>query len=206
MFRQMREDIATIRERDPAAQSSFEVWWLYNGYKALRSHRRAHRLYQKGHTLLARWVSQRLVRRTGIEIHPAATIGKRFFIDHGTGVVIGETTEIGDDCTIYQGVTLGGTGKDQGKRHPTLGNNVMVGAGAKVLGPITIGNNVRIAAGAVVLTDIPDNCTAVGIPAKVVRRDGEKVQDLDQIHIPDPVAQELARLEQRVSALEDKGE
>ncbi len=207
MFRQMREGIATIRDRDPAAGSNFEVWWLYNGYKALRSHRRANWLYHHGYRLLARWQSQRCVKRTGIEIHPAATIGKRFFIDHGTGVVIGETTEIGDDCTIYQGVTLGGTGKDQGKRHPTLGNNVMVGAGAKVLGPITIGNNVRIAAGAVVLTDIPDNCTAVGIPAKVVRRDGEKVEDLDQIHIPDPVAQELARLEARIAALENnKGE
>ncbi len=207
MFGQMREDIATIRDRDPAAGSNFEVWWLYNGYKALRSHRRANWLHQHGHRLLARWQSQRCVKRTGIEIHPAATIGRRFFIDHGTGVVIGETTEIGDDCTIYQGVTLGGTGKDQGKRHPTLGNNVMVGAGAKVLGPITIGNNVRIAAGAVVLTDIPDNCTAVGIPAKVVRRDGEKVEELDQIHIPDPVAQELARLEARIAALEsEKGE
>ena len=206
MFKQMREDIATIRDRDPAARSNFEVWWLYNGYKALRSHRRASWLYHHGLLLLARWESQRCVRRTGIEIHPAATIGNRFFIDHGTGVVIGETTEIGDDCTIYQGVTLGGTGKDQGKRHPTLGNHVMVGAGAKVLGPIKIGNNVRIAAGAVVLTDIPDNCTAVGIPARVVRRDGEKVEDLDQIHIPDPVAQELARLEERISALEDKGE
>ncbi len=207
MFGQMREDIATIRDRDPAAESNFEVWWLYNGYKALRSHRRANWLYRHGHRLLARWQSQRCVKRTGIEIHPAATIGKRFFIDHGTGVVIGETTEIGDDCTIYQGVTLGGTGKDQGKRHPTLGNNVMVGAGAKVLGPIKIGNNVRIAAGAVVLTDIPDNCTAVGIPAKVVRRDGEKVEELDQIHIPDPVAQEIARLEARIAALENnKGE
>ncbi len=204
MFGQMREDIATIRDRDPAAGSNFEVWWLYNGYKALRSHRRANWLYKHGRRLLARWQSQRCVKRTGIEIHPAATIGKRFFIDHGTGVVIGETTEIGDDCTIYQGVTLGGTGKDQGKRHPTLGNNVMVGAGAKVLGPITIGNNVRIAAGAVVLTDIPDNCTAVGIPAKVVRRDGEKVEELDQIHIPDPVAQEIARLEARITALESK--
>ena len=142
------------------------------------------------------------MRRTGIEIHPAATIGQRFFIDHGTGVVIGETTEIGDDCTIYQGVTLGGTGKDQGKRHPTLGNHVMVGAGAKVLGPIKIGNNVRIAAGAVVLSDIPDDCTAVGIPARVVRRGGEKVPDLDQIHIPDPVAQELRRLEERIEQLE----
>ncbi len=202
MFGQMREDIATIRDRDPAAGSNFEVWWLYNGYKALRSHRRANWLYTHGHRLLARWQSQRCVKRTGIEIHPAAKIGRRFFIDHGTGVVIGETTEIGDDCTLYQGVTLGGTGKDQGKRHPTLGNNVMVGAGAKVLGPITIGNNVRIAAGAVVLTDIPDNCTAVGIPAKVVRRDGEKVEELDQIHIPDPVAQEIARLEARIAALE----
>lgn len=199
----MREDIATIRDRDPAARSNFEVWWLYNGYKALRSHRRANWLYKHGLLLLARWQSQRCVRRTGIEIHPAATIGKRFFIDHGTGVVIGETTEIGDDCTIYQGVTLGGTGKDQGKRHPTLGNHVMVGSGAKVLGPIHIGNNVRIAAGAVVLNDIPDNCTAVGIPAKVVRRDGEKVQELDQIHVPDPVAQEIRRLEERIAQLEE---
>ena len=202
MFRQMREDITTIRDRDPASRSGFEAWALYNGYKALRSHRRSNWLYRHGLYFLARWVSQRCVRRTGIEIHPAATIGRRFFIDHGTGVVIGETTVIGDDCTIYQGVTLGGTGKDTGKRHPTLGNHVMVGAGAKVLGPITIGNNVRIAAGAVVLTDIPDNCTAVGIPARVVRRDGEKVPELDQIHIPDPVAQELRRLEERIEELE----
>ncbi len=202
MFRQLREDIATIRERDPASRSGFEAWALYNGLKALRSHRLANRLYRHRHFFWARWVSQRCVRRTGIEIHPAATIGRRFFIDHGTGVVIGETTVIGDDCTIYQGVTLGGTGKDTGKRHPTLGNHVMVGAGAKVLGPITIGNHVRIAAGAVVLTDIPDHCTAVGIPARVVRRDGEKVQELDQIHIPDPVAQELRRLEERIEELE----
>ena len=202
MFDQMREDIATIRERDPAALSGFEVWWLYNGYKALRSHRRAYWLQRHGLRLLARWESQRCVRRTNIEIHPAAKIGRRFFIDHGTGVVIGETTEIGDDCTIYQGVTLGGTGKDTGKRHPTLGDHVMVGAGAKVLGPITIGNHVRIAAGAVVLTDIPDNCTAVGIPARVVRRDGERVPDLDQIHVPDPVAQEIRRLEDRIEELE----
>ena len=204
MLSRMREDIAAIRDRDPASRSNFEAWALYNGYKALRSHRRANWLYRHRLFFLARWVSQCCVRATGIEIHPAATIGRRFFIDHGTGVVIGETTEIGDDCTIYQGVTLGGTGKDTGKRHPTLGNNVMVGSGAKVLGPITIGNNVRIAAGAVVLTDIPDNCTAVGIPARVVRRDGEKVQDLDQIHIPDPVAQELRRLEERIAELEKK--
>lgn len=137
------------------------------------------------------------MRRTNIEIHPAAQIGRRLFIDHGTGVVIGETTIIGDDCTIYQGVTLGGTGKDKGKRHPTLGNNVMVGSGAKVLGPITIGDNVRIAAGAVVLDAIPENSTAVGVPARVVRRNGAKIVDLDQVHIPDPVAQELCRLEHR---------
>lgn len=202
MFDRLREDIATIRDRDPASRSNFEAWALYNGYKALRSHRLANWLYRHRLFFLARWVSQRCVRRTGIEIHPAATIGRRFFIDHGTGVVIGETTEIGDDCTIYQGVTLGGTGKDTGKRHPTLGHHVMVGSGAKVLGPITIGNHVRIAAGAVVLTDIPDNCTAVGIPARVVRRDGEKVQDLDQIHIPDPVAQQIRRLEERIEQLE----
>ncbi len=201
MLERMREDIAAIRDRDPAARSAVEVMLLYNGYKALRSHRRANFFYRHGMKLIARWISQRCVRRLNIEIHPAATIGRRFFIDHGTGVVIGETTEIGDDCTIYQGVTLGGTGKDKGKRHPTLGNHVMVGAGAKVLGPITIGNNVRIAAGAVVLTDIPDNCTAVGIPAKVVRRNGEKVEDLDQIHIPDPVAQELDRLRAEIETL-----
>lgn len=201
MFDRIREDIRAIRDRDPAASSDLEVMLLYNGYKALRSHRRANWFYRHGMRLIARWISQRCVRRLNIEIHPAATIGRRFFIDHGTGVVIGETTEIGDDCTIYQGVTLGGTGKDKGKRHPTLGNNVMVGSGAKVLGPIKIGNNVRIAAGAVVLTDIPDNCTAVGIPAKVVRRNGEKVEDLDQIHIPDPVAQELDRLQAEINAL-----
>lgn len=156
-----------MRERDPAARSALEILFLYNGLKAVRSHRRANWCYRHNLKFLARWISQRCVRRTNIEIHPAARIGRRFFIDHGTGVVIGETTEIGDDCILYQGVTLGGTGKDKGKRHPTLGNNVMVGAGAKVLGPIKIGDNVRIAAGAVVLDEIPDNCTAVGVPARV---------------------------------------
>ena len=202
MFDRFREDIAVIRDKDPAARSALEIVLLYNGFKAVRSYRKANWCYHHGLKFLARWISQRCVRRTGIEIHPGATIGRRLFIDHGTGVVIGETTIIGDDCTLYQGVTLGGTGKDTGKRHPTLGNHVMVGAGAKVLGPIKIGNHVRIAAGAVVLTDIPDNCTAVGIPAKVVRRDGEKVQELDQIHIPDPVAQEIRRLEDRLAQLE----
>lgn len=203
MFRQWREDIATVMERDAAARSKPEIALLYNGLKAVRSHRRAQWLLRHGHKFLARWVSQRCVRRTGIEIHPAATIGKGLFIDHGTGVVIGETTVIGDNCTIYQGVTLGGTGKDKGKRHPTLGNNVMVGAGAKVLGPIHIGDNVRIAAGAVVLHDIPADCTAVGVPARVVRRNGERVcEELDQVHIPDPISQELCRLESRIFQLE----
>lgn len=195
MFKQLREDIQTIRTKDPAARSAIEILLLYNGLKAVRSHRRANWCSKHGFKFLARWISQSCVRCTNIEIHPDATIGKRLFIDHGTGVVIGETTEIGDDCTIYQGVTLGGTGKDKGKRHPTLGDHVMVGAGAKVLGPINIGNNVRIAAGAVVLNDIPDNCTAVGVPARVVRCNGQKVdQELDQIHIPDPVSQELCKM------------
>ncbi len=195
MFRQLKEDIQTIRVKDPAARSALEILLLYNGLKAVRSHRRANWCSKHGLKFMARWISQNCVRRTNIEIHPDATIGKRLFIDHGTGVVIGETTEIGDDCTIYQGVTLGGTGKDKGKRHPTLGDHVMVGAGAKVLGPINIGNNVRIAAGAVVLSDIPDNCTAVGVPARVVRCNGQKVdQELDQIHIPDPVSQELCKM------------
>ena len=201
MFERIREDIRTIKERDPAARSALEVAFLYNGYKAVRAHRLANFFYRHGWKLIARWISQRCVYQTNIEIHPAATIGRRFFIDHGTGVVIGETAVVGDDCTIYQGVTLGGTGKDKGKRHPTLGNNVMVGAGAKVLGPIHIGDNVRIAAGAVVLNDIPDNCTVVGIPARVVRCNGERVEDLDQIHIPDPVAQELERMQAEIETL-----
>ena len=202
MFERMKEDIAVIRDRDPAASSALEVMLLYNGFKAVRAHRRANWFYRHGMHFLARWISQRCVRRTNIEIHPAARLGRRVFIDHGTGVVIGETTVVGDDCTIYQGVTLGGTGKHRGKRHPTLGNNVMVGAGAKVLGPITIGDNVRIAAGAVVLSDIPDNSTAVGGPARVVRRNGARVIDLDQVHIPDPVSQELCRLQGRLDRLE----
>ena len=200
----MREEINVIRQRDPAAHSALEIMLLYNGYKAVRSHRKARWLYDHGLKFLARWVSQRCVRRTNIEIHPAATIGRRLFIDHGTGVVVGETTEIGDDCILYQGVTLGGTGKDKGKRHPTLGDRVMVGAGAKVLGPIHIGNDVKIAAGAVVLTDIPDNCTAVGVPARVVRRGGEKIGDLDQIHIPDPVSQEFCKLRHELALMKEE--
>jgi serine O-acetyltransferase len=202
MFETIKEDIAAIRNRDPAARSSIEIMLLYSGYKAIRAHRRAHWLYNHGFKFLARWVSQRCVRKTNIEIHPAAKIGRRVFIDHGTGVVIGETAVVGDDCTIYQGVTLGGTGKDKGKRHPTLGNGVMVGAGAKVLGPISIGDNTRIAAGAVVLSDTPSDCTAVGVPARIVRIGGERVKNLDQIHVADPVSLELCKLQHRVSELE----
>ncbi len=194
-----------IREKDPAARSAMEIVLLYNGFKAVRSYRLANWCYRHGMKFLARAISQRCVRRTNIEIHPGATIGRRLFIDHGTGVVIGETTVIGDDCTLYQGVTLGGTGKDTGKRHPTLGNHVMVGAGAKVLGPITIHDNARIAAGAVVLTDIPDNATAVGVPARVVRVGGQKVvEQLDQIHIPDPLMQEIETLKARLAVLESQ--
>lgn len=201
MFRQLREDIACVKERDPAARSAIEILLLYPGLKAIRMHRLANKLYKRKMFFAARWISQRASKKTGIEIHPAVQIGKRFFIDHGTGVVIGETTVIGDDVTIYQGVTLGGTGKDTGKRHPTIGNKVMIGSGAKVLGPLVIGDNSKIASGAVVLNDIPPDSTAVGVPARVVKREGMRVDDLDQVHIPDPVAQEIARLENEITEL-----
>ena len=204
MFERMKEDIQTILDRDPAATSALEVYFLYPGFKAVRSHRKAHWFYTHNRHFIARMISQRSVRKTGIEIHPGAQIGRRFFIDHGTGIVIGETTEIGDDVTTYQGVTLGGTGKDVGKRHPTIGNNVLIGAGSKVLGPITVGDNTNIAAGAVVLDRIPENSTAVGVPARVVRRNGKRVQDLDQIHIPDPVSQELCKLQAEIDKLKKK--
>ncbi len=201
MFERLREDVNAVRERDPAARSFWEVFFLYPGVKAIRMHRRAHFYYKHNMMFLARLVSQRAARKTGIEIHPGATIGRRLVIDHGTGVVIGETTEIGDDVLIYQGVTLGGTGKDTGKRHPTIGNNVMISAGAKVLGPFKIGDNSRVAAGAVVLAEVPPNSTVVGVPARVVRQDGKRVA-LDQIHIPDPVKQKMDSLESRIVELE----
>lgn len=203
MFRQLREDIACVKARDPAARSAFEIYFLYPGLKAIRLHRLANWFYRHNMFFMARWISQRASKKTGVEIHPAVQIGKRFFIDHGTGVVIGETAIIGDDVTIYQGVTLGGTGKDTGKRHPTIGNNVMIGAGAKVLGPLEIGDNSRIAAGAVVLHDIPPNSTAVGVPARVVKKDGIRVDDLNQVDIPDPVANEIARLEAEIISLKN---
>ena len=194
MFRQLKQDLDSIMERDPAARSRFEVFFLYSGFKAVRSYRKANWFYRHNMKFIARWISQRARHKTGIEIHPGAKIGKGLFIDHGMGGVIGETTEIGDNCTIYQNVTLGGTGKDHGKRHPTLGNDVMIGAGAKVLGPFRVGNGARVASGAVVLDAVPDNATAVGVPARVVRINGIKTANLDQIHISDPVAQELCRL------------
>ncbi len=202
MFNRLREDIAAIRERDPAAHSALEVFLLYPGLRAVRMHRRAQWCYNHGLKLWARWISQRAVRRTGIEIHPGAKLGRRLFIDHGTGVVIGETTEVGDDVTIYQGVTLGGTGKDTGKRHPTIGNGVMIGAGAKLLGPFRVGDNSKIAAGALVLHAIPPNSTAVGVPARVVKLNGQRVEALDHADTPDPVAQEICQLQRRMHRLE----
>ncbi len=199
---EINDNIRAIKERDPAAKSDIEVLLLYSGLHAILAYRVSHKLYLSGHSFSARAVSQLARFATGIEIHPGATIGKGLVIDHGMGIVIGETTEIGDNCTLYQGVTLGGTGKDVGKRHPTIGNNVLVGAGAKVLGPILIEDNSKVAANAVVLKDIAENSTAVGIPARVVRQGGRRVDDLDQIHIPDPVSQEFARLEQRITELE----
>ena len=202
MFRQLREDIAIVKEKDPAARSSLEILLTYSGLKAVRSYRRAHWFYQHKWFTIARIISQRARHKTGIEIHPGAQIGKGLFIDHGMGVVIGETTIIGDNCLLYQGVTLGGTGKDKGKRHPTLGDNVMVGAGAKVLGPINIGSNVKVAANAVVLSDIPENCTAVGVPARIARRAGPKVeQDLDQVHYPDLTMEDITMLKSAVTCL-----
>lgn len=200
----LRGDIDAIIERDPASRSRAEAALLYSGFHALVLHRVAHAFNEHGAHFTARLISQAARFLTGIEIHPGATIGRGFFIDHGAGVVIGETAIVGDNCTIYQGVTLGGTGKETGKRHPTLGNNVMVGAGAKLLGNFKVGDNTKIAAGAVVLGEVPENSTAVGIPAKVVRRSGEKVTgevDLDQTHIPDPVSQQLCALRAEMDRL-----
>jgi len=194
----------SVKRRDPAAVSNAQIMLLYSGVHAIAAHRIAHALYKKGYVFAARAVSQISRFFTGIEIHPAAKIGKCLFIDHGMGVVIGETTEIGDYCTIYQGVTLGGTGKDTGKRHPTLGNNVMVGAGAKVLGPFTVGDGAKIAAGAVVLCKVPSDTTAVGIPAKPVNKSKDSSGNMDQIHIPDPVSQMIRSLEDRVKELEEE--
>lgn len=202
-YNKMKKELASIKERDPAATSNLEIALLYSGYHAVLAYRIAHILHVRGYTVAARLISQTAKFFTGIEIHPAAKIGSGLFIDHGTGVVIGETAEIGDNCTLYQGVTLGGTGKDIGKRHPTLGNNVMVGAGAKILGPFKVGDNAKIAANAVVLSEVPSDSTAVGIPARIVKRGNIKC-DLDQVHIPDPVSQEICRLNHQIDMLEKR--
>lgn len=204
-IKRVKEEIAVIRQRDPAIHSSMEVF-LYPSFKAMLHYRFAHKLYVRGHYFWARWVSQRGVRKTGIEIHPGAQIGRGFFIDHGNGVIIGETTIIGDNVTLYQGVTLGGTGKEQGKRHPTIGNNVMISAGAKVLGSFTIGENSKIGAGSVVLEEVPPNSTVVGVPGRVVKRNNQFLpqEEMDQVHLPDPVKEELAALQKCNSELTNR--
>ena len=205
MFKRLSELLGAYQRRDPAARSKLEIFLLYPGVHAVLFHRVSHWFYRHRLFFLARLNSQLARHLTGIEIHPGAHIGRRLVIDHGMGIVIGETAEIGDDCLIYHGVTLGGTGKDQGKRHPTLGNNVMVSTGAKVLGPFKVGDGARIAANAVVLSEIPPDATAVGVPARVVRIAGEKVDyasSVDQIHVTDPVQKELQALSSRLEWLE----
>ena len=201
----IREEVQVIRERDPAIKSNMEVL-LYPSFRAILRYRLAHKLYLRGHYFWARWISQRGARKTGIEIHPGARIGKGLFIDHGSGVIIGETTIIGNNVTLYQGVTLGGTGKEQGKRHPTLEDNVMVSAGAKILGSFTIGENSKIGAGSVVLEEVPPNCTVVGVPGRIVRMDNKKVPrlDMDQIHLPDPVLNDIRKLQEENIRLHNK--
>jgi serine O-acetyltransferase len=205
IIKYVKEEMKIIKERDPAIKTPWEVF-LYPSFRAILRYRIAHKLYQRKHYFLARWYSQRTVRKTGIEIHPGATIGKGLFIDHGHGVVIGETAILGDNVTLYQGVTLGGTGKESGKRHPTIGNNVMISAGAKVLGSFTVGENSKIGAGSVVLSEIPPNSTVVGVPGRVVKRDNVKTprEDMDQVHLPDPVYNDLIRLQQENEKLKEE--
>ena len=205
MFKRMKEDVETIFENDPAARSVFEVILTYSGLHATWSHRVAHWFFKKRFYFIARTISQISRFFTGIEIHPGAKIGRRFFIDHGMGVVIGETCEIGDNVTLYQGVTLGGTGKEKGKRHPTLEDNVLVATGAKVLGSITIGENSKIGAGSVVLKEVPPNATVVGIPGKIVIKDGIRLEKkLDHQNIPDPVEERCQAFEKQIAALNQK--
>ena len=195
-IKNIRNEIRVIRERDPAIHSSLEVF-LYPSFKVMLHYRIAHRLYQNGHFFLARWISQRAVRKTGIEIHPGAVIGDNFFIDHGNGVIIGETAVVGNNVTLYQGVTLGGTGKEHGKRHPTIGDTVMISAGAKIIGSFKIGENSKIGAGSVVIEEVPPNCTVVGVPGRIVRRNNQKLvrEELNQVDLPDPVNEDIKNLQ-----------
>lgn len=200
-FKHLKEEFAVIRERDPAIKSPMEVL-LYPSFKVMLKYRRAHKLYEKGHYFLARWISQRAARKTGIEIHPGATIGKGLFIDHGSGVIIGETTVIGDNVTLYQGVTLGGNGKETGKRHPTICDNVMISAGAKLIGSFTVGENSKIGAGSVVIREVPPNCTVVGVPGHVVKQNDVRVPRNTMDHqMPDPVWDDIKHLQSENSAL-----
>lgn len=198
----IKEEFQVIKERDPAIKSLMEVL-LYPSFRVMLSYRRAHKQYLKGHYFRARYISQKAARKTGIEIHPGATIGKGFFIDHGSGVIIGETAVVGDNVTMYQGVTLGGTGKETGKRHPTIGDNVMISAGAKIIGSFTVGENSKIGAGSVVIEEVPPNCTVVGVPGRIVKRDNMKIprSDMDQCHLPDPVQEDINILKKENSEL-----
>ena len=206
VFDGLKRDIRAVKERDPAARNTLEVLLLYSGIHAIMLHRPAHWLYKHKCFFSARLISQFSRFLTGIEIHPGAKLGRGILIDHGSGVVIGETAEVGDNCTIYQGVTLGGTGKDKGKRHPTIGSNVLIGSGAKVLGPLTVADNCKIASNAVLLKDLEENATAVGVPARTVKKAGEKLDPskLDHIHTPDPVAAELQKALERIAELEKR--
>ena len=204
-LKNIKNEIKVIRERDPALHSDIEVF-LYTSFKVMMHYRIAHKLYTQGHYFLARWVSQRGVRKTGIEIHPGAQIGENFFIDHGNGVIIGETAIVGNNVTLYQGVTLGGTGKEHGKRHPTIGDNVMISAGAKVLGSFTIGENSKIGAGSVVLEAVPPNCTVVGVPGRIVKRNNQKLvrEDMNQVDLPDPVNEDIKALQHANSEMTNR--
>lgn len=195
-IKNIKNEISVIRERDPAIHSNMEVF-LYPSFKVMLHYRVAHKLYKSGHYFLARWISQRAVRKTGIEIHPGATIGENFFIDHGNGVIIGETAVVGNNVTLYQGVTLGGTGKEHGKRHPTIGDNVMISAGAKIIGSFKVGENSKIGAGSVVIEEVPPNCTVVGVPGRIVRRNNQKLvrEELNQVDLPDPVNEDIRTLQ-----------
>ena len=210
MFKRIIEDAKSVVKKDPAARGIFEVMFLYSGFHAVLCHRFAHWFYKRRLFLIARTISQTVRFFTGIEIHPGAVIGKGLFIDHGMGIVIGETTEIGDNCTIYHGVTLGGTGKEEGKRHPTIGNNVLISAGAKILGPFKVGDNSRVGANAVVLREVDENTTVIGVPARIIKKGEVRVapsipsEELDQIHISDPVAQEINKIIKRIKKLEKK--
>ncbi len=204
-IKNVKNEIRVIRERDPAIHSNMEVF-LYPSFKVMMSYRVAHKLYLKGHYFWARWVSQKAARKTGIEIHPGAQIGENLFIDHGNGVIIGETAIIGNNVTLYQGVTLGGTGKEHGKRHPTLGDNVMISAGAKIIGSFTIGDNSKVGAGSVVLEAVPPNCTVVGVPGRIVKRDNKRLvrEDMNQTDLPDPVKEDIQNLQKANSELTNR--